>query len=173
LNYFQDKLNRVTFHISDLNGTLGSSMGIRKYLYPFHVQVGDNGTGAPMYDPNNWRLMRYADVLLMYAEAQFRATGGAADATALSAINEVRGRVGLNPLTILSKQAIIHERDIELAGEHSRFWDLARWHNDGWLSLADVQQYKPTFQPRHVCFPLPILEINKHDSVLKQNPKWE
>ncbi len=173
LDYFQDKLNRVTFHISDLNSSLGSSMGIRKYLYPFHVNVGDNGAGAPGFDPNNWRLMRYADVLLMYAEAQFRATGGAADATALSAINEVRGRVGLNPLTILSKQAIIHERDIELVGEHSRFWDLARWYNDGWLSLADVQQYKPTFQPRHVCLPLQIVEINRHDGVLKQNPKWE
>lgn len=173
LDYFQEKLKRETFHISDLNGTLGSSMGTRKYIYPFHVEVGDNGAGSPFFDPNNWRLMRYADVLLMYTEAQFRATGSAADATALSAINEVRGRVGLSPLTLLSKDAIIHERDIELVGEHSRFWDLARWYKDGWLSLADVQQFKPTFQPRHVCFPMPLEEINRHNGVLKQNPKWE
>jgi hypothetical protein len=173
LDYFKNKLGRITFSKSDLNGTLGSLAGLRKYLYPFHVHVGDEGVGAPMFDPDNWRLMRYADVLLMYAEAQYRSTGNASDPDALNAINQVRHRVGLDPVSVLSKEAIIHERDVEFAGEHRRFWDLVRWYKDGWLSLSEVQKYKPTFQPRHVCFPIPLDEINKNNGKLKQNPKWE
>jgi hypothetical protein len=173
LSYFQDNLDRITFQKADLNGTLGSTSGIRKYIYPFHVHVGDHGAGAPMFDPNNWRLMRYADVLMMYAEAQFRSTGSPTDVDALNAFNMIRERVGMPHLAVLSKEAVIHERDVEFAGEHKRFWDLVRWYKDGWLSLSDVQKYKPTFQPRHVCFPIPLAEIDKHNGVLKQNPKWE
>ena len=171
-SYFEEKLGRITFAMQDLNGTLGTSAGLRKYLYPFHIHVGNEGVGAPKFDPTNWRLMRYADVLLMYAEAQFRATGNAADFNALDAVNRVRARVGMPPLTVLSKNGIIHERDVEFAAEHKRFWDLVRWYKDGWLSLSEVQKFKPTFQPRDVCFPIPLDEINKNNGVLKQNPKW-
>ncbi|MEN8230496.1 MAG: RagB/SusD family nutrient uptake outer membrane protein, partial [Bacteroidota bacterium] len=75
--------------------------------------------------------------------------------------------------TALSKEAIVHERDIELALEHKRFWDFARWYRDGWMTLSEIQAFKPTYQPRHVCYPIPLREINKHYGVLKQNPKWE
>lgn len=163
-------LYNETFSLADLNSSIGSAKGLRKHLYPFHTTY--TFPNAPFQDPNNWRLMRYADVLLMYAEATVRATGNFSDAKALDAVNQVRARAGMPALPVLSREAIIHERDIEMAGEHSRFWDLARWYKDGWMALDEVQQYKPTFQPRHVCWPIPLAEINRHYGELKQNPKW-
>lgn len=158
------------FALSDLNSSIGSRKGLRKQLYPFHTTY--TWPNAPFQDPNNWRLMRYAEVLLMYAEAKIRDTGNFGDPDALAAINKVRTRAGLPDLLVLSKEAIIHERDIELSAEHKRFWDFSRWYNDGWMTLEDIQQFKPTFQPRHVCWPIPLEEINRHYGVLKQNSKW-
>jgi hypothetical protein len=155
---------------SDLNSSLGTTTGLRKYFYPPHIQPFYYL--APFMDPDNWRLMRYADVLLMYAEAKYRATNNAGDAEALAAFNHVRERAGLQPITTLSKEAIIHERDIEFAAEHIRYWDLVRWYQNGWLSLTDIRVYKPYFQEKNVCLPIPLREINNMKGVLKQNPKW-
>lgn len=76
-----------------------------------------------------YMLMRYADVLLIYAEAQAQASG--ADASAYDAVNEVRNRAGLSDLpTGLSKEAfveaVIAERGWEFAGEGKRWYDLIR-----------------------------------------------
>ncbi len=171
LDFREDSpLKDQVLKVSDLNSSLGTSAGLRKYFYPPHIQP--YYYLAPFMDPNNWRLMRYADVLLMYAEARFRATGSATDAQALSAFNKVRERAGLQPITTLSKEAFIHERDIEFAAEHHRYWDLVRWYQNGWLSLTDIRLYKPYFQEKNVCYPIPLEEINKMKGVLKQNPKW-
>ena len=78
---------------------------------------------------NNWRIIRYADVLLMLAEAQNESgnTGAAIDL-----INQVRNRAQVDELDGgLSqgdvRQAIIDERVLELTGESHRFFDLVRW----------------------------------------------
>lgn len=163
-------LSQQVFRVNDLNSSLGSRKGMRKYLYPFHTTY--TWPNAPFQDPNNLRLMRYADVLLMYAEAVYRSTDNPAEPTALDAFNQVRARAGMPLLTSLSREAIIHERDIELACEHLRFWDIARWYKDGWMTPEQVQVFMPNYQPRHVCWPIPQGEINRHYGVLKQNPKW-
>jgi hypothetical protein len=163
-------LKNQVLKISDLNSSLGTSKGLRKYFYPPHIQP--YYYLAPFMDPNNWRLMRYADVLLMFAEARFRATNNASDAEALGAFNRVRERAGLEPIALLSKDAIIHERDIEFAAEHLRYWDLVRWYQSGWLTLTDIRVFKPYFQEKNVCYPIPLGEINNMKGVLKQNPKW-
>jgi hypothetical protein len=74
-------------------------------------------------------LMRYADLLLVYAEAQAQSSGP--DATAYEAINLVRDRAGLDNLPAgLNKEdfvnAVIDERGWELAGEGQRWFDLIR-----------------------------------------------
>jgi len=81
---------------------------------------------------NNWRIIRYADVLLMLAEA-LNEDGMTAMAGAY--VNMVRERPGsgLAPIsTALNqadmRQAIIDERAMELAGEGHRFFDLVRWN---------------------------------------------
>ncbi len=79
---------------------------------------------------NNWRVIRYADVLLMLAEA-LNESGQTAQAGPF--VDEVRERVGLSTITDLNldqaamRQAIIDERAMELAGEGHRFFDLVRW----------------------------------------------
>ncbi|HVU58951.1 MAG TPA: RagB/SusD family nutrient uptake outer membrane protein [Puia sp.] len=77
-------------------------------------------------------LIRYADVLLMFAEATNEAAGATADV--YNAVEAVRQRAGLDPYQLpagLSKEdmrkAIQHERQIEFAFEESRFWDVRRW----------------------------------------------
>ncbi|MCK8521204.1 RagB/SusD family nutrient uptake outer membrane protein [Aquimarina sp. D1M17] len=78
---------------------------------------------------NNWRIIRYADVLLMLAEALNEDNR---TPEAIPFINQVRERAQIAPLALsLSKtevtQAIIDERVMELTGEGHRFFDLVRW----------------------------------------------
>lgn len=80
----------------------------------------------------NFMLIRYADVLLMYAEAKVEA--GQIDQSVYDAINQVRGRgdVNMPPVTTGKSQAelrkiVRHERTVELALEGFRFFDLRRW----------------------------------------------
>lgn len=85
----------------------------------------------------NARVIRYADVLLMKAEAEIRSGGTEADA--LGYLNQVRARASVNlpPVSVTGTQAILdaieHERWVELAGEQSRFYDLQRFDNDVYL----------------------------------------
>ena len=74
-------------------------------------------------------LIRYAHVLLIYAEAQAQATGSA-DSDAYNAVNAIRQRAGLAPLSGLSNtdfiKAVVQERAWEFAGEYTRWFDLVR-----------------------------------------------
>jgi hypothetical protein len=72
--------------------------------------------------------MRYADLLLLYAEAMFE-SGQGSDIRALDALNAVRARPGVNmpPKTELTQENIRNERRVELAYEGLRFNDLIRW----------------------------------------------
>ncbi|HET7898370.1 MAG TPA: RagB/SusD family nutrient uptake outer membrane protein, partial [Flavisolibacter sp.] len=86
-------------------------------------------------DPNgrssyNWPMIRYAEVLLNYAESQNEAAGP--DASVYSAVNQVRQRAGMPVvpagLSQTQMRAVIrHERRIELAFEDFRYWDVKRW----------------------------------------------
>lgn len=77
---------------------------------------------------HNMRIIRYADVLLMFAEAmaQGASISPASGYTADLALNEVRRRAGL-PETTASLENIYDERRAELALEENRFFDLVRW----------------------------------------------
>ena len=77
---------------------------------------------------HNMRIIRYADVLLMFAEsmAQGASYSPASGYTAESALNEVRRRAGLEA-TSATLQNIYDERRAELALEENRFFDLVRW----------------------------------------------
>src|SRR5207253_2742029 len=85
----------------------------------------------------NVRILRYADVVLMFAEAA-NEVGGAANITAArNALNSVRARARAGNAALLPdvtaidqvtlRDAIRKERRIELAMEHDRFFDLVRW----------------------------------------------
>ncbi|KGL63129.1 RagB/SusD family nutrient uptake outer membrane protein [Polaribacter sp. Hel1_85] len=89
----------------------------------------------------NARVIRYADVLLMKAEAEIQSTGGV-ESVALGYLNQVRARASVNlpAISVVGKaaimDAIVHERIVELAGEQSRYLDKQRL--DGFSYLLPI-----------------------------------
>lgn len=122
---------------------------------------------------NNFLVIRYADVLLMYAEALNELNGP--DAEAYNAINLVRARArkgaatGPQDLTGLTqsqfRDAVLQERSWELAGEGHRRWDLLR--TGKLLEAARKQGYDPS--EKYLLFPIPTFERDANPA-LTQNP---
>jgi hypothetical protein len=136
-------------------GTVTRTLGItdysrpfsRKYLDPF--QVGEQ-TSA------NTPVLRYSDVLLLYAEA----CGPTADG--YTAINRIRSRANIAPLAAgLSatafRDAIIQERAWELCFEGNRLFDLRRSHK---MEEILVQRYGKTITGDPYYFPIPTREVD-------------
>ena len=126
--------------------------------------------------PNNWRYIRYADVLLMYAEA-LNATGSTAQA--YTYVDRVRQRAGLLPLSVtrpgLNQEQFLtqikQERLLELAGEGHRWNDLARWGDLG-PQLAQRDPAFSTFVPgKNELLPIPQQETDINPN-LNQNPNY-
>ncbi|GGB11531.1 RagB/SusD family nutrient uptake outer membrane protein [Puia dinghuensis] len=115
----------------------------------------------------DWVYLRYADVLLMYAEAENEVNGPVA--SVYTAVNTVRGRPGVNmpPLPAgLSQDSmrtrIRHERRIELALEGQRYFDLKRWRLDRMIipTIKDPSGAYRTFPLRDTLWPVPQSEID-------------
>jgi len=110
-------------------------------------------------------LMRYADVLLMYAEA-LNETGNTGDA--IGYINQVREIHGLMPALTISSQSevktqIIHERTMELTLESTRFFDLRRW---GMLDQAMQAAGRSGFNSAaHAYLPIPLIEVQSNSAI--------
>ena len=159
---------------------------------PFQIQkywTQDALTGTGVGSMNNTRMLRYADVLLLEAEAIVQSGGTLTEAIEL--INRVRSRArnmapdGVGPenrpLTETNPDTVMdwirHERFIELAGEEGHRWyDLRRWHLGGQIDLAgwDFDSMSPEldFDPdQHICFPIPNREIDLNPNVT-QNPGY-
>lgn len=171
---------------------------IRKYFVPTQYR-------PEVYDkrkiPLNHRILRYADVLLLYAEA-CNATND--DANARTALNEVRERVNLAPVTSSGealRDAIRNERRLELAFEQNRIFDIRRWDagngkkvienimgpNGSFVTYnlgpnADMyekyNQGQPSDKgsrftaPRDLLYPIPSDEIQRSNGAIVQNPGY-
>ncbi len=124
----------------------------------------------------NIRLIRFADVVLMVAESanELGKTG-----EANSALEMVRARARGGDNTILPKvestdqsvlrDAIRHERRVELGLEPDRFYDLVRW---GIAKEVLHAAGKTNYQDKHKYFPIPQDQIDKSKGVLVQNPDY-
>lgn len=129
-------------------------------------------TSAPMSGINT-HVIRYGDVLLMLAEANIEK--GSPDLSAgLGYINQVRARPSVAavayPLTLNqtdARVALRRERQIELSGEQSRWFDLTRWG----IAKATLNAEHPAgpgqfpFLDKHVLFPIPIDERNSNQAL--------
>lgn len=133
---------------------------------------------ANLDNDNNWIVLRYADVLLMYAEA-LNETGYVADGTAFTCLNLVRTRAGLASKTSSNtdvslqlpdqasfRLAVEQERRVELAFEGHRWFDLVRTGR-ALTVLAPLGM-----QADHVLFPVPQSQIDINPEVIKQNPGY-
>ncbi|QIK54439.1 RagB/SusD family nutrient uptake outer membrane protein [Dysgonomonas sp. HDW5A] len=170
----------------------------RKFYIPHNLR-------PTPYDANhnnlNHRLLRYADVLLMYAEA---ANQNGNDSEARKALKRVRDRVGLSDVTSSGKtlrDAIRLERRLELALEHQRLYDLRRWNDDnGKKALCNIMGENGTFvrynlyestdqyeitnqkensnkgitfrEDRDLLFPIPNTEVLLSGGSIEQNPNF-
>lgn len=125
----------------------------------------------------NIPVIRFGDVLLMYAEA-VNAKSPREPQEAIDALNRVRERVNMPdypttdyPITAASNEqaifdVIVHERRVELAGEYQRFNDLRRW------GLAKQVLGPLGYEaPRDNFFPIPPDEVDNNDQ-LEQNPNY-
>jgi hypothetical protein len=146
----------------------------KMYTNPsFRSLYGDN-SGWWM----NMRVLRYADVVLMYAEA---ANESGNTTGAVTALNSVRTRArGTAAATVLPnitstdpavvRETIRHERRVELAMEHDRFFDIVRW---GISQTALSSAGKTNFlASRDNLLPIPQTQIDLSKGVLTQNPGY-
>ncbi len=138
----------------------------------------------------NYRLMRYAEVLLLAAEASLQSGD---DGSALTYINEVRSRAQLTPLGSVTLDDIKNEKRLELCFEGTRFQDLVRW-GDAATVLADQGKEIPVFyglnedfsfkvqfdytnttygfkSGKNELLPFPEHEMNVNQNIV-QNPNW-
>ncbi|HET9570887.1 MAG TPA: RagB/SusD family nutrient uptake outer membrane protein [Bacteroidales bacterium] len=117
---------------------------------------------------HNVRILRYADVLLMYAEAYFHgATSHTTSGhTGLSALNEVRKRAGLTVLNSLTLDAVWDERRAELAMEEDRFFDLVRSGR-----AASVLSSQNFVEGKNNVFPIPATQMQLNHNLV-QNPLY-
>lgn len=117
---------------------------------------------------HNVRIIRYADVLLMFAEAKVRGaiTGNTSGFDATTAMNKVRERAKLIPLGFPTLQDIWDERRAELALEEDRFFDLIRTGQ-----AATVLSGKGYNAAKHNLFPIPGQQMQLNTN-LTQNPNY-
>lgn len=160
-------------HNNNLSG-LHSPYLIRKYVDATHLPF----SFATRSD-QDYIFLRYADVLLMYAECQNEDAGP--DQSVYDAVNAVRARVGVNMPALpagLSKdemrERIRHERRVELGGEGLRYLDIKRWRTAETIipNITDPGGVKRQFDPaKHYVFPFPQSEVDVNPN-LDQNPNY-
>jgi hypothetical protein len=135
----------------------------RKYVFD-PATMGEAVNGWTNGEGVNYVVLRYADLLLMHAEALIEQNIRLQDA--LADINLVRSRPGVKmpPLTMGDqadlRKKMRHERRVELALEGHRFFDLIRWGNQYATPLLTAQG-KVNFQyEKHKLFPVPQIEMD-------------
>lgn len=125
---------------------------------------------------NNVVLLRYADILLIYAEATLAGAASTTDASALQALNAVRARAGLPARTSVTADNIFHERRVEFAFEGDFWYDIQRQgyakakaiiekQNRG--SIEGGANYITTFTEDRMYLPIPAGEIIQDPELAK------
>lgn len=149
----------------------GVGAGTKEYVY-----------NQPRAHGVNWRYLRFADVLLMYAESVLSG-GQQGSITPAEAVNRVRRRANLNELSSVTMEDVKRERILELSLEGHRFYDLLRWGElasrftaltaadpnfKKFINETDYQGFMPN---KHEWLPIPINEINSNPYI-EQNPGY-
>jgi len=141
----------------------------------YNRKVWTPGNTVPTQFGHNRRIIRYADVLLMAAEAS---NENNKPDQALLFLNQIRERAREGNNSILAdiiitekaalRECILNERRIELALEGHRYWDLVRTNN-----ISTILEPLGFITGKHELFPIPQTEIDLSQGTLIQNPNWE
>ena len=169
---------------------------LRKFVVPsINLERGESAR-------RSWILYRYAEVILNYAEARNEILDNPDDKTLHDLLNLIRNRAKLRPFRNAAeyvkdknemREYIKHERQIELAMEEHRFYDLRRWKdaetvlnkplqgmriekNAERFTYTPFQVEQRIFNLKFYWYPIPrteILKYKSHGIVLQQNQGWE
>jgi starch-binding outer membrane protein, SusD/RagB family len=155
----------------------GNQCFFRKYLRDYKQKF------ETVWSAANLRVIRYADVLLMYAEAINEINGGP-NSMAYECVDRVRARANMAALTDIKPgmdkngffEQIKHERVVELCGESTRWSDLMRWgYFDDIDKIEEMITRDPDFNNyvfgRHKYLPIPQLELDANENLV-QNPDY-
>jgi hypothetical protein len=177
---------RNDIFLTDLNRAFATSpttYGLKKYIRNSSV----SSTGISAFSPGgqDFYVIRYADILLMRAEALVELNQLT---EVYTLVNQVRQRPTVNMPTVQAvegaalgqaqlRDIVRHERRVELAFEGLRFFDLKRWglvqaaYN---RAIADnVSGYTPIYLPgKSSVFPIPLSELNVNANLV-QHPAWQ
>jgi len=188
--------DRVYASVNDVEGwyvivpTAYPATGLEAFKYEIGPYLGIlNGNWQG--NPQNQYYIRYADVILLAAEAALMSTDPGGTGKSLEYFNIIRKRTrdcgdGINPADLagpVTKQEIMDERLREFAIEGERFFDLVRWHeaynviNGIRMEWWDFDGYNSNYnsliytEPKNDFFPLPSIEVQKNSN-LKQYAGW-
>lgn len=155
----------------------GTNVGIKKYVVG---NAATNGGGAQQSYPNNTYILRYAELLLIHAEAALN--GGGPYEEGVKSLNKVRARAGLEPITNPTLEDVFHERRIELAFEFEFWYDVVRqgpefaidflantergtFNDDTTPPTVNSEMYTPTMDD--LLFPYPSNETQNNPALLQ------
>ena len=174
---FEDpRLKSTVFRIGDQMGDRGEftieATGGVPFIYYSKKYFDNKSEDAPFGDPNpnggsNDRVIRYADVLLMHAEASYHVGD---EGSARNSLNTVRARVSIPPISASGPallDIIFRERRVELGLESHRFFDLVRTGR-----APSVLGGLGFVQGVHELFPIPQSQIQATNGSLTQNPGY-
>lgn len=160
--------------------------------YRREVEYEGHKSAKLLYTTINYPILRYSDVLLMFAEASNEINGVTQEA--YDCVKAVRDRAGIktNEMSAYDKETfrelVRNERGRELCFESLRRYDLVRWgifvetmneyvqwsNDERWVKNTKAQRAASMgsyIKPMHVVLPIPSIELGVND-LLVQNPLW-
>jgi len=146
------------------NGAGGATRNIKKYV------MGGGSDVCFMSTPQNGSMMRYSEVILIYAEAVTKLSSGISlNASVIELVNGLRRRATVPDLEFLDPEIIELERRREFMFESKRWFDILRKGTDRAVEL--MRLHGRTLDETKLLFPIPAseLEINPN---LVQNPGY-
>lgn len=168
---------------SVFTGNNVTGYGLKKYI---RTKTSDLGTSTGGVGGQDFYFLRYADVLLMRAEALIEDNQITDEVYSL--INQVRQRPGVGMPTVQEaegtdlsqsqlQEIVRHERRVEFAFEGLRFFDLIRWGtvNEAYERMVadNLNGYNPRYQnKRSETFPIPLSELDANKALI-QHDAWK
>jgi hypothetical protein len=151
---------RDLFEANDVRGTISGMIGLEG------TKIRNLGKYPSLLYSDEIFLIRYEEVVLMYAEALFEINN--ADANALTWLNKIPEKRNATPYAAASKANIMLERRKELCFEGFRFDDLARTGSNIPLVEPLKQTHGgPTYGSYKYAFPIPLVELNANSAMVQ------
>lgn len=156
------------------------------YYLAYPTKYMDRTDKTDTHGDSFWPMLRYADIVLLYAEA-YAECNGTADGKALDALNLVRKRSNASDYSLTGianvsdivdfRSTVLRERSLEFFCEGDRRWDLVRWGIFVQVMSAiggqdEIGVNKMRYE-RHKLFPLPKSETDANASITENNPGWD